>query len=360
RRRRVAWVVINIGLAAALSLLPYAWSLGAARDWSQVVVYRPDLSQIVRLLGATVAPLGAAWSALAVLAVAGTVWTLARRRRQGDDRPAGAPGPADNGRAASTSAAAPPAIAARVQLFAVLALALGLVAQLAFQLFLGYTPRAWYDLPLLALAACALEPLAAGLCRLPLARLARIVLALALAAAALPSELPRLRLRMTNVDLIARRLAITAAADDLVLVLPWYYGVSFNRYYAGPASWTTLPDLPDHQVHRYDLIKARLASPRPIDDVLEAVRRTLSDGHRVWLVGQLRFPPPGQAPPLLPPAPRGPAGWHDLPYVESWSMQLGAMLRAHAGALARVPAPSADPVSPLENMTLVVAAGWHS
>jgi hypothetical protein len=35
------------------------------------------------------------------------------------------------------------------------------------------------------------------------------------------------------------------------------------------------------------------------------------------------------------------------------------MLRAHAGALARVPVPSPDPVSPLENMTLAVATGWR-
>jgi len=175
----------------------------------------------------------------------------------------------------------------------------------------------------------------------------------------LPYALPRLRLRMTNADLVARRLASAAAADDLVLVSPWYYGVSFNRYYRGPASWMTLPDLPDHDVHRYDLVKARLAAPHPIDDVLAAVQRALGGGHRVWLVGQLRLPPPGQSPPVLPPAPASPAGWHDLPYVESWALQLGATLRAHAGTLARVQVPSPDPVSPLENMTLAVAAGWR-
>lgn len=395
--RRVAWVAVNVGLAAALSLLPYVPSLGAARAWNEVVVYHPDLGQMVRMLGATLAPASAAWAVVAGLAVAGTVWMLASRRRAGDGLPAGAPGLA--GRPGSGEAAlaarelasagrggaipgapaigelasagrggampgapAAPGVTAGVRLFAVLALVLGVAAQLLFQLFLGYTPRAWYYLPLLALIACAVEPLAAELCRPPLARLARIVLALALAAALLPSELPRLRMRMTNADLIARQLAGAAVADDLVLVSPWYYGVSFNRYYGGPASWMTLPDLPDHQIHRYDLLKARLASSRPIDDVLEAVRRTLRGGHRVWLVGMLRFPRPGEAPPVLPPAPAGPEGWNDVPYVESWSLQLGATLRAHAGALERVPVPvpSGDPVSPLENMTLAVAAGWRS
>jgi hypothetical protein len=371
--RRVAWVAINVGLAAALSLLPYAPALGAARAWSEVVVYHPDLGRILRVLDATLAPAGAAWAVVAGLAVAGTVWMLAGRRRLAGDRPAGAPGLEGTGEAAPAAGEPGSAgsggpgwggtvpVPAAVRLFAVLALVLGLAAQLSFQYFLGYTPRAWYYLPLLALVACALEPLAADLCRPPLARLAQIVLALALAAAMLPSELPRLRMRMTNADLIAQQLA-SAAADDLVLVSPWYYGVSFNRYYGGPASWMTLPDLPDHQIHRYDLLKSRLASPRPIDDVLEAVRRALSGGHRVWLVGMLRFPRPGEAPPVLPPAPGGPEGWNDVPYVESWLLQLGATLRAHAGSLERVPVPvpSGDPVSPLEKMTLAVAAGWRS
>jgi hypothetical protein len=351
--RRVAFVAVNVGLAAAVSLLPYAAPLMAARAWSVVVVYHPGLLPIARMVGATLGPARAAWAALAVLAVAATAWSLAGRRGPRSDRPGGtesislqSPGEDRPGGDA-------------VRLFAVLALVLGIAAQLLFQDLLGYTPRAWYDLPLLALVACALEPLAAALCRAPLARLARVTLAVALAAAMLPYELPRLRLRMTNADLVARRLASTASPDDLVLVSPWYYGVSFNRYYRGPASWTTLPDLPEHDVHRYDLLKARLAAPHPIDDVLALVQRTLRAGHRVWLVGQVHLPPPGQAPPVLPPAPASPAGWHDFPYVESWAMQLGAMLRAHAGALARVPVPSPDPVSPLEDMTLAVAAGWR-
>ena len=345
--RRVAFVAINVGLAAAVSLLPYAAPLMAARAWSVVVVYHPGLRQIVRMVGATLGSALAAWAVLAVLAVAATAWTLAARRRPSSNRQ-GDPSPSEDRPGADA-----------VRLFAVLALVLGIAAQLLFQDLLAYTPRAWYDLPLLALVACALEPLVAALCPTPLARLARIALAIMLAAAMLPYELPRLRLRMTNADLVARRLASVAAPDDLVLVSPWYYGVSFDRYYRGPASWMTLPDLPEHGIHRYDLLKARLAALHPIDDVLAAAQRTLSGGHRVWLVGQLRLPPPGQAPPVLPPAPASPAGWHDFPYVQSWALQLGAMLRAHAGALARVPVPCPDPVSPLEDMTLAVAAGWR-
>jgi hypothetical protein len=347
-RRRVALAALNVGLAAALSLLPYAVPLHAARAWSVVVVYHAGLWLIARVLLAALGPAGWVWLALIALAVAGTAWELARRRH-----PAGAAG------AASPSPGEPPAAAGDVRLFAVLAIVLGIAAQLWFLDFLAYTPRAWYDLPLLALVACALEPLVAALCRTAWARWPRLALALVLAAALLPSELPRLRLRMTNADLVAGRLAAAAVADDLVVVSPWYYGVSFSRYYQGPAAWMTLPDLPDHRIHRYDLLKARLASPRPIDDVLESVRRTLAGGHRVWLVGQLRVPPRGQAPPVFPPAPASPWGWNDYPYGVSWGLQLGALLRDHAGSLAVVPVPSPDPVSALERLQLAEAAGWR-
>jgi len=228
-----------------------------------------------------------------------------------------------------------------------------------FLFLLGYAPRPWYYLPLLALVAAALEPLLAELCRAEWAALSRVVLAVVLAAALVGFELPRLRERMTNADLVAGRLAATAAGGDLVLVSPWYFGVSFDRYYRGPAGWTTVPELADHRIHRYDQLKARLASPQPIADVLERVRRALSGGHRVWLAGRLRLPPAGEPPPHLPPAPATRTGWQDTPYVDSWSLQLGAFLRDHAAALETIPVPCTDPVSDREDLSLAVARGWH-
>ncbi len=342
-RRRVALAAMGCGLVAALSLLPYAAPLRAAASWNVVVVYHAGMWLIARVLLAALGPVAWVWLVLIALATAGTAWELARGWR----RPvAGGDGGLADG----------------VRLFAVLTIALGIAAQLWFLDFLAYTPRAWYDLPLLALVACALEVLVAGIDRARFglcARWVRLALALLLAAAVLPSELPRLRMRMTNADLVAGRLAAEAAAGDLVVVSPWYYGVSFQRYYHGPAVWVTLPDIPDHRIHRYDLLKVRLASPRPIDDVLASVRRTLAAGRRVWLVGQLRVPPRGLAPPVFAPAPATPWGWNDYPYGISWGLQLGALLRDHAGSLTVVPVPSADPVSSLERLTLAAAAGWR-
>ncbi len=360
-RRRVAAAALGIGMAAGLSLLPYAATLIEARSASLLMRHPVSPWLIVRVLAATLGPVAAAWLVLLGLGLAGVAWRLVRRRRAAAARDAG-PGAAPAG-----SGEDGPDAKARVsrtfddalRLFSALVIVLGVAGQLLFLAFLRFTPRAWYDLPLIALAGGALEPLVAGLCRTPWTRLARVALALALAATQLPAALPRLRMRMTNADLVARRLAVTAAGGDLVVVSPWHFGISFDRYYRGPASWMTLPQVADHQMHRHDLLMAKLAASHPIDDVLQAARRTLAGGHRVWLVGELRLPPPGRQPPILPPAPGTAWGWDDLPYGISWELQLGALLRDHATSLRAVPVPSTDPISPLEHMPLALADGWR-
>jgi len=343
-RRRAAAAALGVGIAAGLSLLPYAATLQEARSASLLVSHPVSPWLIVRVLAATLGPVAAAWLVLLGLGLAGLAWRLVGRRRE-----AGRDGAARVARTRDDT----------MRLFSALVIVLGVAGQLLFLAFLRFTPRAWYDLPLIALAGGALEALVAGLCRTPWTRLARVALALALAATQLPAALPRLRMRMTNADLVARRLAVAAAGGDLVVVSPWHFGISFDRYYRGPASWMTLPQVADHQMHRHDLLMARLAAPHPIDDVLQAARRTLAGGHRVWLVGELRLPPPGRQPPILPPAPGTSWGWDDLPYGISWELQLGALLRDHATSLREVPVPSTDPVSPLEHMPLAVADGWR-
>ncbi|MBV8200592.1 MAG: hypothetical protein JOZ15_08205 [Acidobacteria bacterium] len=366
-RRRVAAAVAAIGIAAALSLLPYAAPMRQARSWTVLVSHPIDPWQIVSVLAAVLGPAAPLWLLLVGLALVGVARRLAaRRRRAAAPVPASISAlPAAASPAPDPAAAAPPAPGPpdrhddALRLFAALAIVLGIAAHLLFLAWLSYTPRAWYDLPLLALAGAALEPLLADLCRTRSLRRARAVLALGVAAALLLSGLPRLRMRMTNADLVARRLALMASGGDLVVVSPWHYGISFDRYVRGPAGWMTLPQLSDHRMHRYDLLKERLAAPRPIDDVLAGARRALAGGHRVWLVGELRIPPAGRPPPVVPPAPATPWGWDDLPYGISWELQLGALLRDHAASLRPVPVPSADPISPLETMRLAVAAGWR-
>jgi len=328
-RRRwglAAWISGCCALAA-LSLLPYAAPLAAARrQWSMIVTYPIRLLQIWHGFQETVGwrlVLGV-WLLLIGIGVTAAFWL---RRRD-------------------------------VTLFAALTIVFAVVADGVFLKTLGYRPRAWYYVPLMVLLAGALDAVWArsGGRRLAAIRAAAVVLVAGAQCMPLWQQAAQ---RQTNIDLVAARVAASAAPDDLVVVNSWYYGVSFNRYYSGAARWLTVPDIPDHRVHRYDLLKARMESRSPIDGELATIAAALRSGHRVWLVGGAEWPRPGETVRALPPAPFTPEGWHDWPYTTSWSRQLGAFLENHAGHLTPAQVPVSDRVSALENLPLVVAAGWR-
>lgn len=324
RRWRVAVAALGVGLLAALTLLPYVGPLSAARDWDVLIaegsLTAPQvLDSLVESIGSPVLLLG--WVLLLILGIA------ARFKEESDD----------------------------VRLFRLLAIPAALAAQYGLFEVLGYLPKIWYFLPLLALAASALDGLTASL------QIPRLAMAAGLALLLFPAASHEARLRMTNVDLVASRLEASAVEGDLVLVNPWFYGVSFHRYYQGRAPWMTVPDLADHRMHRYDLLKTRMAAPQPLADVLGAVRHTLRSGNRVWLVGIYTVPPEGELPPTLGPAPGGsPWGWRDAPYVGAWGLQIGAVLKKRAGHGRVVPVPVEGPVSGHEYMLLHRLRGWRS
>ena len=358
------------GLLAALSLLPYAAQLAAARQgWTRVIIHRIRIAQIGKVFAATLGG-GAAWMVWAVL-VAVALWcggVELRRRRS----PAVAP--ATSGSTAESSEPRFPDAA----VFAGLTIPAALIATLVFLESLSYIPRPWYLLPASALVACALDTLwstLAGRGGRPLATL-RAAAVVVVAVLAVPPLWQRLGARQTNADLVARQVAGAAAPQDLVVVTPWYYGVSFNRYYLGAAPWVTLPEIPDHRIHRYDQLMARLAARQPIDDLLAAVTATLRAGHRVWLVGDVGGEGEGSAEggsgggggassaaadreAALPPAPDSPAGWQDFPYLAAWTRQLRAFLRVHGSLVTPVRVAAGAPVNDLEKMPLAMAQGWR-
>jgi hypothetical protein len=146
---------------------------------------------------------------------------------------------------------------------------------------------------------------------------------------------------------------------DLIVVAPWQYGISFNRYYKGAARWITLPKIADLRFHRYDLFREKMVSPHPIDDVLEEVQRGLAAGNRVWFVGGLTQLQENDVPRFLSPAPDRTSGWDNRAYNRSWLEQLSAFVRAHGERGQTVPLPSASPVNELENVPLMVVDGWQ-
>ena len=164
------------------------------------------------------------------------------------------------------------------------------IATVGYYLFLhllNYLARPWYFLALLSIFAVSLDGLAASLRDLKWIRFSRLLFALA-ALTILPFYVwPKILERQSNIDIVAKKVTELAKPVDLIVVAPWQYGISFNRYYKGTARWITLPKIADLRVHRYDLFREKMVSLHPMDDVLEEIQRALAAGNRVWFVGGL-------------------------------------------------------------------------
>ena len=335
RERSAALAVLATGVVAAVSLLPYVGVLLASRSWRPLnqseLGARALLVRSSEMVTEGSWPLAALWAAAAVLVVYGVVRALRR------------------------SLSADPASRTHV-LYAVLVIVAATSLHLGFLKLAGRVPQAWQFVPLIAVVALAIDVVLGGTRSLRWARVGTAVLATALA---FPASLDRVGARQTNVDLIAQYVHTAAQPGDLILVNPWYVGITFNRYYRGPVRWMTLPPMEDLTVHRYDLLKLRMTSAEPLAPLYGAIQGALESRHRVWLVGGLLFPPAGYVPPVLPPAPGLPTGWSDGPYTIGWALQTGHFVQTHAERLAVVKIPVDRPVNGLENMGLLVVEGWR-
>jgi hypothetical protein len=103
--------------------------------------------------------------------------------------------------------------------------------------------------------------------------------------------IPAVRLRLTNIDLVAKRLSNEARPGDLIIVCPWYMGTSFQRYYQGSAHWTNFPDVNDFLGAGYLEMRQKVMSkgtPAGIQKDLARMRTVLQSGGRIWWVGNFR------------------------------------------------------------------------
>jgi hypothetical protein len=340
-RRRRALLSLGIGAVAALSLLPYAGVIARSRETTVVSVEPISLGSLLgvasRALGTDPGLLGpvrvlpAVWAGLVVAAVVVGVlrlrpglWRASRRRRD-------------------------------LALYALLTLLVAVPLYFAMLLRVGFRTQPWYYLTLMAVTISCVDAILdvrwAGL------RLARLCAAGALVGLVSPGVHEYLGLRQTNMDWVVAALG-APSEGDLVVVTPWYYGVSFNRYYRGAAPWTMLPPLEDRSLHRPDLLKRLLAQEDPVAPVLERVREVLASGHRLFLVGSLggRVTEP---PPRLPPAPGTPTGWWQGTYGANWSARLQFELQGHARSARGLDVSGSQRVIPYEIASAWVVEGWR-
>lgn len=334
-----AVAALAIGFPAALSLTPYIGPLFRAQEWWAVSKAGLDAhllkSNIVLLTGHPLRWFRFVWLALAVIAL-----LLAAER--------------------ATKAAEPHPKAVRQRaLFAGTALVLAVVGFAVF-LFTAQLPtELWYFLvPLGFVIVCCDAVLADSSQEM---RAAVVGMALVAGGLASISGVRGVEMRQTDGDLVALELAREAAPGDLIVVNPWYFALTFERYYRGAAQWATLPPLADYSYHRYDLLKVSLQQPHPARPVLDRAAAALESGHRVWIAGWIPVVPVGKGPPRdLPPAPQGPAGWFDAPYEVNWGAQLEYLIATRSQTVATVPVSTKEAINPLEDMGIIVASRWRA
>ena len=341
RRFKQAFAILAISAVAGLSLLPYVPAYLRARDWNILVRGAPTSYSLWKhfevALGNPGYSIPAIWYAIAVGLIGVFIFRIYKARGASSDP--------------------------QQQLiwFAISVCVLSVTGCCLFLRVLGYTTSVWYYLAFTCVVAAALDLIATNLCTAEWLRLFRLGFGLAALIAAPFANWSAITERQTNVDLVAQAVANRAAATDLIVVVPWPFGVSFQRYYRGPAPWTTIPNISDHRVHRYDLIKAKMISSHPIDDLAEAVRSTLAAGNRVWFIGGLNLPHPEEGPMILPPAPASRFKWDNRAYTASWWQQLSVFAVAHANKIDPIPLPQPEfaPINELEQTSLTMVEGWH-
>jgi hypothetical protein len=338
RNHQSALAIVGIGAACVLAVLPYVGPFRFERKSTIVLTGPVTLAwfwdQLLSTFGDPVPLMAGIWIGIFVVVTIGALIRLYLIR--------------------STK----PEPEWDLLLFGLVSLTLSVVFYFAFLSVLSYSTREWYYLALLSIIAGAIDLLAAQLARIQWVRVARVVFAIT-ALVAMPFAIwPKLIARQTNADLVARDLQRTAQLHDLIVLNPWYLGISFSWYYRGTTPWVSLPLMNDHNLHRFDLLKAKMMSPDPIDDLLDLIGTTLRSGNRVWFVGGVKMLPPDRAAIKLQPAPDPEFEWSCDAYAETWSQQVGIFIRSHALEAGYLPVQSIGPVCELENVAVFVAQGW--
>jgi hypothetical protein len=333
RRWRDTLSIFAVGVAAAVSLLPYI-PLMARAHWYVIhklgFRFSHGWEELSVATGSPLTGFTWVWIALWIGALATAVCILSWRGDRISDRVRG------------------------LILFAGTSLVLGAAGYAVFLKLAELPTQPWHYVPLMAFSAVCLDTIFLAAWRW--ARPAATILAVLMISMTFLFELPAVKCRQTNVDLIAARLSSEVAPNDYLIVHPFFCGVTFNRYYKGAAPWTTLPPLKNYTLQRYDLFKAKIQTKDPIAPVIDRITSTLQSGNRVWLVGNIPF---DQEPlPEIRPAPHNPWGWREPPYSFYWGVQVTQYLSAHCRRSAVVIAPSTNCVNPFENLPVFVVTGW--
>jgi hypothetical protein len=344
RRKSVqqAALVSLVGISAVASLLPYWGPLHLARRWDMIVRSFVTFGDLGQKFFDALASSG--W-------LSGLIWLLLLAGLSGISL------------AALTRKKGSSLLRAQKDLLLWCGggAAIGLVGYLLFLKILGYQTQAWYYLALMSFLALSFDIAFRSLQHIRGLRVAMLVVALLIAGTSGVATWKQVGVRQTNVDLVAGKLEGLAGADDLIVITPWFNGISFQRYYHGRAKWSSIPPIEFFAYHRYDLIKPKMVMADPVDPIshlLDQARETLKQGHKVWVAGRLYFPRESDPLISLSPAPNELTGWHDEPYLEMWATRFEVFLQVCSKNNGSVKVEPGVSVNPFENLQLRMFEGW--
>ena len=243
---------------------------------------------------------------------------------------------------------------ADLALFCVVSMVFGIVGNMVFLLKLQYLTQTWYYVEMLCLCAISLDGMLGA--NWPALRpwgLLRIGFLVVMMTWSARSGWEEAHTRRSNIDLIADVLDQQASKGDLIVVRSAWEGITFDRYYHGPAHWVTVPPIDSHKVHRSDLILEKLNQPDPMAPVLREITDTLRGGNSVWIVGNMSAMQPQRPPPSLGQPIKG---W--TPYLDYWSAQVMTHLLGHALQGQFIVIPAHGPVNALENLPVARFSGY--
>jgi hypothetical protein len=334
-------LTLLIGVLTAASMTVYITTINRIAEWNLSVKTNFDLQLFIAKIYETLSPGGTlalfAWALAVPVCLVLAAWYLIKTYKNGK--------PSDESQL----------------LFSFLVLMLIVPVYYLFLTKVSYLTQPWYYFVLMLIVAIATDTILGTLSRIPSVNNARIFAAGLLLVAALSVNPSVIFMRLTNIDLLSAILNKDAKQQDLILVYPWFEGITFDRYYGGEAPWYTIPSLSDHKLHRYDLVKEHMKNPVQADVLRSTywdMEKTLRSGNTVYLVGEPMFPQAGQTVPVLPPAPLSPWGWQDGPYCIIWSMQISDYLLKHSAYKTQFQHDQSMKINPHENANLYVFKGW--
>jgi hypothetical protein len=254
-QRKRALVILGIGGASALSLIPYIPMLLYVHSWNSILEV-PFTFNYEAFLASSITSTAALWIFVATC----TCFMLCWKKERLDP--------------------------SSTEWYTVAAAGASIVSLCSFMFFLKDYSMPWYFLGLAAITAISVEMMLYSICaKWEVVYVLGILIELFVILISFHATYAIMSARVADYDLIEQYVAQHAAKNDLALMSIWD-GIPYEYYYANnPAPFATLPNISDHSIHRYDLVQEKMKEGINMGATDESIERTLENGNSIWFVG---------------------------------------------------------------------------